>query len=267
MFKDGIMPEALPERVFQMCKILSNKDVKNEDLRDYLEPAALNTDRSYYGKVKAAAIDLGLVKETEDKKLQYIADKKIVSSIDSFRLYCNSVIWKDRESLFYKMVVAFLFSQDDFLKYSNVNAPNVIQQIQTECKDNNADIKRMRGIRFWLEFLGLGYIQENQYIYFLPNMYIALKDFIRCSSLEKKREYSVREFIAIIQEVSNVAFEKMGNALNLNFAFSNALRMMHDRGEIELKKNLDSKETWSMFKSDVHNFGNSVTHIVYKGIK
>ena len=59
----------------------------------------------------------------------------------------------------------------------------------------------------------------------------------------------------------------MGNTLNLNFAFSNALRMMHDRGEIELKKNLDSKETWSMFKSDVHNFGNSVTHIVYKGIK
>ena len=114
MFKDGIMPEALPERVFQMCKILSNKDVKNEDLRDYLEPAALNTDRSYYGKVKAAAIDLGLVKETEDKKLQYIADKKFVSSIDNFRLYCNSVIWKDRESLFYKMVVAFLFSQDEF---------------------------------------------------------------------------------------------------------------------------------------------------------
>ena len=148
-----------------------------------------------------------------------------------------------------------------------MNAPNVIQQIQTECKDNNADIKRMRGIRFWLEFLGLGYIQENQYIYFLPNMYIALKDFIKWSSLEKKREYSVREFVTIIQEVSNVAFEKMGNTLNLNFAFSNALRMMHDRGEIELKKNLDSKETWSMFKSDVHNFGNSVTHIVYKGIK
>ena len=267
MFKNGITPEAIPERVYQLCKMISAKEISSEDLYNCLEPASINKDRSYYNIVKKFAIDLELIKEKEDKKLELIVDKKVVSSLDVFRTYCNSVIWKDRDSLFYKMTTAFLSAQADLLKYNSITDATVIQYIQTECNDANADIKKIRGIRFWLEFLGLGYIQEKSYIYFLPNMYIALKDFVRVLPLEKKREYTVREFIDLIKTISNIAFEKMGNNLSLNLAFSNALRLMHDKGEIELKRNLDSKETWSLFKSDIHSVGNSVTHIVYKGIK
>lgn len=271
MFNDGITPEAIPERIFQVGKILSSKEMNAFDLFNCLEPASLNSDRSYFAIVKKAAIDLDVITERDDKTLELAVDKKVFSTLDNFRFYCNSVIWKDRNSLFYKMVKAFLSSQDELLKYNNITTPNVIQYVLNECGGSGVDIKKIRGIRFWLEFLGLGYIQEKSYIYFLPNMYIALKDYVKYldleKKLEKKKEYSIREFVDLIKTVSNVAFEKMGTTLNLNLAFSNALRMMHDRKEIELKKNLDSKETWNLYKSDVHVFGNTVTHIVFKGIK
>lgn len=267
MFNDGITPEAIPERIFQVGKILSNKEMNSNELFNCLEPAFLNNDRSYFAIVKKAAIDLGVIVEREDKTLELAVDKKVFASLDNFRFYCNSVIWKDRNSLFYKMVAAFVSSQDELLKYNNITTPNVIQYVLNECGGSGVDIKKIRGIRFWLEFLGIGYIQEKGYIYFLPNMYIALRDYVKYLDLEKKKEYSIREFIDLIKTVSNVAFEKMGTTLNLNLAFSNALRMMHDRKEIELKKNLDSKETWNLYRSDIHVFGNTVTHIVFKGIK
>lgn len=269
MFKNGITPEAIPERIFQVGKIVATKEMKAAELHDLLEPASINkSDRSYFSYVKNAAMDLGVITEREDKTLELAVDKKVFDSLDNFRIYCNSVIWKDRDSLFYKMVAAFLSAQDQFLKYHNITADNVQQYIREQCKDSGSvDIKKVRGIRFWLEFLGLGYIQENSYIYFLPNMYTALKDYITLSALEKKKEYSVREFIDEIKKVSNIGFEDMGADVKLNMAISNALRVMHDRKEIEMKKNLDSKETWILFKSDVHEFGNNITHITYKGIR
>lgn len=48
---------------------------------------------------------------------------------------------------------------------------------------------------------------------------------------------------------------------------SNALRQMHDRKEIVLKKNLDSKEKWNLFSDSAHEFTDEFTHIVYKGVK
>lgn len=267
MFQNGITPEAIPERVYQLCKMVALKESSIDNIYDCLEPSSINKDRSYFRIVKTAAIDLEILRESSDKTLEFIVDKKVVTSLDNFRQYCNSAIWKDRDSLFYKMVVAFLSSDESLLKYNSITEPSVIQYIQTECNDSNADIKKIRGIRFWLEFLGLGYVQEKSYIYFLPNMYIALKDFMQNINFEKKREYSVREFIDLIKTVSNVAFEKIGISKVLNFAFSNALRLMHDRKEIELKYNLDSAEVWDLYKSDVHKVGNKITHIVYKEIK
>jgi hypothetical protein len=42
---------------------------------------------------------------------------------------------------------------------------------------------------------------------------------------------------------------------------------MHDRKEVVLKKNLDSKEKWKLFLDSTHEFTDEFTHIVYKGVK
>ena len=45
---------------------------------------------------------------------------------------------------------------------------------------------------------------------------------------------------------------------------SNALRLLHDNKEIELKKHLDSERTWHLFPNEEHEFTSDVTHIIIK---
>ena len=125
----------------------------------------------------------------------------------------------------------------------------------------------MLGSRFWVSFLGFGYIQEGAAMFFLPNMHIALRDFCTMSDLEKNKEYSVKEFVEKIYPYASVALQNAMDIKELNLAMSNALRQMHDEKEIVLKKNLDSKEKWRLFCDNTHEFTDEITHIVYKGVR
>ena len=95
-------------------------------------------------------------------------------------------------------------------------------------------------------------------------MYTALKDFMALGDIEKGQEYSVDDFLNNLHVGSAVALKNAKATQRLNLAMSNALRLMHDNKEIELKIHLDSEKTWHLFPNEEHEFTSDVTHIVIK---
>ena len=79
MFKDKIKPEATPERVYELCKIVASENsISNTKLREILEPAEFATNTVYYGTIKNAAVELGVIEENNE--ITFIQDKKIVKA-------------------------------------------------------------------------------------------------------------------------------------------------------------------------------------------
>ena len=268
MFDNNIKTEPIPERVFELCKMVSKGDIDDNIARERMEPSGLNTSGTvYYPSIREVCVQELKLIEKENNILKYVGDKKILKNLDTFRIFCNSVVFKNTESNFYKIIWCFLESNDSWLKYKTLTDVNIRREIQEKAKIKLVEEKMMLGSRFWLSFLGFGYIQEGYAMYFLPNMHVALQDYCELAELEKNREYTVKEFIDEIYEYASVALQSAEEKKVFNLAMSNALRQMHDRKEIVLKKNLDSKEKWKLFLDTTHEFTDEFTHIVYKGVK
>ena len=266
--KNNIMTEPIPERVFELCKIVSKGDIPDNVAKERMEPSGLNKSVTYYyPSIREVCVqELKLIEKNNDI-LKYVGDKGILKSLDSFRKFCNSTVLKDSETAFYKIVQCFLESDDSWLKYKTLTDVNIRREVQEKTKIASVEERMMLGTRFWISFLGFGYIQEAQGMYFLPNMHIALQDYCEFAKIEKNKEYSIKEFIDEIYKYGSVALQRAVEKKEFNAAMSNALRQMHDRNEIVLKKNLDSKEKWKLFYDNTHEFTDEVTHIVFKGVK
>ena len=102
---------------------------------------------------------------------------------------------------------------------------------------------------------------------FLPNAYVALKDFMSMVELEKGREYSIAEFFELMPCGFSVLYDCDSRTTEINLALSNALRQLHDSKEIELRRNPDSETIWSLFMNEGHEFKSQITHLVYKGVR
>ena len=263
MFDNNVRTEAIPERVLELCKIICAKSMPEADVKELLEPQSLPSASNYFTIVRDAAIELKLI-EKDGTTLQFVGEKSNIKSLDAFRFYCNSVVWKNENTFFYKIGEAFLSSNDRWFG-ENITSIKVLSEVRERVSKSVIE-QMLLGERFWLSFLGFGYVNEvSQKIVFLPNMYIAMKDFINMCRFEKNKEYSVREFISAIREHSKVAFDGVYDTRQLNLAASNALRQLDKNREIILKKNLDSKEKWNLYKLETQNIS-EITHIVFRGL-
>ena len=265
MLYSSIKTEAIPERVYELCKLASSKDITETEIRNMMEPQGFNK-QPYFSAYRDVAIELNLVKKEEDI-LRFIGEKKDLKSLDSFRKYCNGILYRDTSTRFYKILKSFILSDTDWIG-ENMTSTNIKKSIQNKSGLENIDDKELQGIRFWLSFLGFGYIQEsgNAMIY-LPNMYIAMKDFCESSGLEKNKVYLVSDFFRTINDMAHIAIEDIKDDRHINLALSNALRLMHDKGDIELQRTSDSKEIWYLYKDKSHSIESEFTHIKYKGRK
>ena len=267
MFDNNIRVEPIPERVYELCKLVSKKSDKETAFRSVMEPNSINkTSTVYFGIIRDVAIELGII-EKNGENLEYIADKSIVKDLVSFRRFCNSIVWRKTDTYFYKICKCFLDSNDNWLKYSTLTNVNITTEVRDKTGIENLQ-NYMLGVRFWISFLGFGYIQENgSSMNFLPNMYMAIKDFIVLANLEKNKEYTLTEFLNLIMNICSVAIESEFSNKSMNLALSNALRQLHDNKEIILSHHLDSKEVWHLFNNNSHQFVSDVTHLTYKGVK
>ena len=269
MFDNNIKTEPIPERVYELCKMVAKDDIEERIARDNMEPKAINPSgaSSYFPSVREVCIQELKLIEKDGDNLKFVGDKKILKDMDSFRKYCNSVVFSNKESDFYKIAMCFLESNDTWLRYKTLTDINIRRAVQEDTNISLVTEQMMLGMRFWISFLGFGYIQEGSAMYFLPNMHIALQDFCEYVEFEKNKEYSVAEFIGMLDDCASVAFTRAKDSKIFNLAMSTALRQMHDKKEIILKNNLDSKETWHLYYDETHELTDKFTHIVYKGVK
>lgn len=268
MFFSPIKTEPIPERVLSMSQIVADKGpIDEKELENIIIPVKLNTAKtSYFRPVFETVKELGIIDYNEEKKVVFIGNKEDIKSLPAFRLFCNSKVFSDNSTEFYKIITCFLEANDEWLSYGSVTTSDeVIRLINTETGIPSLKLEKdvLLGVRFWINFLGFGFFQETAKV-FLPNMYIALKDFMILGSFEIGKEYSVEEFLDNLHSSSTVALKNARTSLTLNLAMSNALRLLHDNKEIELKKHLDSEKTWHMFPNEEHEFTNEITHIIIK---
>lgn len=264
LFLKKVETEPTPERVLELSRIVSKGPISEAEAKELFQPSSLNKDTPEFNLTRNTAIELSLIKK-DDHILSFIGDKESIQSLDQLRLYCNSNIWKNEKSVFVKIADAFLESNEKLLKNRNLTSQESLTYLNNNVNGTNIDADMVRGFRFWISFLGFGYIQDNDYIYFLPNMYTALKDFIVISNFKQNYEYSVLDFVNVIGDICPIAVTHSLVDHKFNLAFSVGLRQLHNEGVLTLKRNLDSKEIWKLYHSNTHEISSEVTHIVFKG--
>lgn len=268
MFFNTIKTEPTPERVFSISRIVLDKaPIDEKKLESILVPEKLNTaNTSYFRPVFETAKELKLIGYDEDKNVIFTGIKDNIKDMQSFRRYCNSFVFSDPSTDFYKIIGSFLSSNDEWWKYGSVTTSDEVIKLLynlTGISSNKLEKDVILGIRFWINFLGFGYFQENAKI-FLPNMYVALKDFMFLGNVEAGKEYAVEEFVDSLYNGSLVALKNSRDSMSFNLAFSNALRLMHDNKEIQLERISDSEKIWHMFPNNEHEFTSDITHIIIK---
>jgi hypothetical protein len=253
----------IPERVYELCRMTADRPASKAEMRDRMEPPQLNSsDTRYFGSVLTAAKELKLIEETDDGELLYVGDKSTIQNIDDFRRYCNSVLWQDKETAFYQIAVCMLASDLRWLKLGSLTSEAVLEDIRKHSNIEKLIAEDLRGIRFWMSFLGFGMVVEKTPIVFLPNMYVALRDFLYLTKPELKKEYTMSEFCKILEPYASVALYGVSESHQMNYAMSAALRMMQDTGEISLRRNQDSQEVWNLYRQEDHAVISEVTHVV-----
>ena len=268
MFFSPIKTEPIPERVLSISQIVADKGpIDEKELYSVFVPSKLSTAKThYFGPVFETAKELELIGYNEEKEVIFTGNKENIKSLSAFRLFCNSMVFKDNTSEFYKIITCFLEANDEWLSYGSVTSSDkVIRKINEETNIPSLKLQKdvILGVRFWINFLGFGFFQEQAKV-FLPNMYTALKDFMMLGNYEKEKEYSIEEFLDNLHSSSAVALKNARGSQTLNLAMSNALRLLHDNKEIELKKHPDSEKTWHLFPNEEHEFTSDITHIIIK---
>lgn len=267
MFGDKMKHEAIPERVFALCELVKNKPVSEEDAREYFEPKALGGS-SYFPMVRDAASQnqLGLV-QVVDKRISLAVDKSAVSSLEIMRQYIIGHIGRIKDSLFYEVSQAYFDLNEKVYQYSSVTEQALMEELQKKIT-RRLGVDDMRAWRFWAAYLGFGHLARanNQpQMNFLPNLYRYLQVAVSQSGLDRNKEYRIDDFMNAIQSICKIAMKDAIKTRRLNMAMSYGLRMMHDYGEIELRYQLDNKNLWYLYPTELHAIQSPVSHVTIRG--
>ncbi len=273
MFLDEMKHEAIPERVFALCEYVKNKPVMEADAKEYFEPREVakkyDVKSSYFSMVRDAASqnELGLVNVT-DKKISLAVDKSVVASMETMRKYIIRHIDVISSSLFYVTSQAYFELNEKAYDYLSVSDQGLMDALY-QMTGRKLDVDDMRAWRFWAAYLGFGHLARattsNQaQMNFLPNLYRYLQVAVEVSGLEKNNEYRVDDFIQAIQPMCSIAMKDAEKTRHLNMAMSYGLRIMHDIGEIELRYQLDNKNLWYLYPSDLHMLRSEISHVTIR---
>ena len=251
----------IPKRVFLLCKAVEKKPIDMASLKSKFEPPSFK-GQSYFGEVRTAADELGLVSVVENT-VSIATPKDALKDMISFRKYINSRLEIIRDGQFYKATREYMIHSREISELpkgerGTTSLSSILNGYNRELKlDENA----VRGWRFWSSYLGFGYLQEE--IYLLPNAGVFLGDIVFTMDWEKNHKYTLTEFINRLQPLCNILLSDVdGKEKQLNMAFSNGLRMLHDMGSITLIHEMDDKDIWSLSSMEAHPISGIVTGII-----
>jgi len=263
MFTGNMVTEAIPTRVFALYRIAnSKKDISRNEVMSLMEPDGIRDGKtSYFNVVLKAAAELNLV-QTDNNLILPLVPKEELQDINDFRAYVISKLNSFSDEQFYKCTNAILNLNDQIFSYKSISDNDMLNFLSTKT-DQQINPRNALGLRFWLQFLGFGYMQD---LAFLPNAYVFVKNVIDLMDLEKKQTYKMDEFMSRFSKFGGILSDNMKPDKHINLAFSNALRELHDNKEIELVYGSDAENRWTLFPSSVA-FDKQIDSIVYKGVK
>lgn len=259
MFEDRMIKSAIPERVFSLCLALKGKHFKDEELRELLEPSDLGGVTRYYGTVKEAARQLGLV-SIKENEIRLAVDNSVVSSYDKFREYIIQNIDFISSGLFFRVSEEYMKMNDDVFKYKGISSNGMVEHM-TNMIGKSVYEDDMLAWRFWSSFLGLGTLHN---MILLPNMYQYLKSMLAVVDLKKGEEYTFSDFVSLIKPYTEIGLCDIDDSKKLNLGMSNGLRALHDKGIIKLSHKLDSGDMWFLYEAELHPIKSTVTHVTVR---
>ena len=261
MFREKMVTPAIPERVYVLYKIVEKGPISSSELKEKMEPAELNADTStaYFPDYRTAAEELGLI-ITSDNMISLAVDPSVIESRQTMRKYVNGVLRKFSDGQFYQVTHAYYMLGADALK-TEKNLSN-LGPVMSELTGQKVDAMAMRAWRFWVSYLGLGYLQE---MFMIPNADIFLQDVIELAGLEKEKKYSFSEFINLISPYCGIIMDENQKNHRLSYGMSNGLRTLHDAGILKMEHFLDQKDIWTLYPLKAHPIRDTVTNITIGG--
>lgn len=256
MFKDKMVTPATPERVYTLCKIVEKGAKSISDVREKMEPAILSGDRQiYFSYYRTAAEELGLISNS-DQMLSLAVDPAHIATIADMRRYANLKLREFPDGQFYKVTQAY-FDLDAAILSGVQNLPGLAPKM-TELIGTPVEVTAMHGWRFWVAFLGFGYLQD---MFFIPNANVFIHDILSYIKPTKGTMFSFSKFIELISPYAQIIIGKGTSSHNINYGLSNALRTLHDNGVIKLEHIPDSNDIWNLYPLKAHLMSGTVTHV------
>lgn len=255
MFKEKMVTEAIPERVYTLCKIVEKSPISTTELKEKMEPSFLNNGSIYFYSYRNAAEELKLI-SISDNMVSLSVDPDVIASIESLRRYTNGYLYNLSESQYYQVTSAY-YSINYMELSKEKNIVNLSEYMSRQL-NLNVDVIAMRAWRFWASFLGFGYLHN---MFMIPNADVFLWDIISISKLEKNVNYSFSEFINGIRPYCDIVINPITTNRSLNYGVSNGLRTLHDNGYIKLEHILDQEDLWNLYELKAHPISNTVTNI------
>lgn len=264
MFRNRMQTAAIPKRVYALCREVANKPMDEVTLKSLLEPQNLGGKTPYFRIVKAAAEELQLI-STKENRIVIAVDKDVIKSMDNMKHYINLKLENFSEGLFYKVTQGYLDLETKVFEYNSVSKMSDLIGDTIGEKITEDD---MRAWRFWMAFLGFGYIHDSQIGaagILLPNVAGFLRDIIDSLEIKKKTEFRIDEFVSAIIPYANITLHKAEETKSFNYAFSNGLRMLNDLGYINIEHRLDAQEIWALYPCEGHELDTTITHVTIGG--
>lgn len=260
MFGSRMVTPAIPERVYELCKLVEKKPMAVKELQDKMEPNYLpgNSGTPYFADYRLAAEELGLINISDGFVSFSEGNSKAISSLQSMRQYANWHMSEHKEGQFYK-VTQGIFSQDTAVfKYGNLT--EMLSEV-SEWVQSDVTAQNLLGWRFWASYLGLGYLnQRGNSVQFLPNAGVFIWDIISRAGIEKNQLFSIDEWIEKVGTHIDPIQKDLGER-TFNFGTSCGLRMLHDQEYIKMDTIMDQKNSWRLYQMNSHKVPSEITHI------
>ncbi|MGN1277263.1 MAG: hypothetical protein ACI4UK_09775 [Floccifex sp.] len=247
---------SVPKRVYTLYKkVLDTNGISRNDLRDFIEPNYSNQESKIAAPLINATTELGLIYESDSF---YYPISKNIHNMDDMRMYINVNIDQLSSGAFYAITSSvFTLNKKLFLNY------NTYTDITTDVSsmiDGDKYISKdgLHAWRFWVSFLGFGYMQES---FFLPNAAVFLEDLIRNSNITKNKSYIFKDFVDHLSPaISIICSEKEYNERILNFGLSSALFTLKANRKIDFYEIMDN-DIWHLCEIDKALGDNVFTNI------
>lgn len=263
MFAERMVTTAIPERVFELCQIIKKKGVPEDKLKEWMEPRGLGGKTPYFGTVRDAARQLGLISVKENEISLAVAPEN-VSSPTAMRAYIikNQSLIKD--SLFCAVSRAYFNMDEKVYVFSSVSEAEMVA-LMSKTLGKKVIEDDMRAWRFWAAYLGFGNLHGKDGMLLLPNLQQYLEAMLLFVEAEHDTEIPFETFMNIIKPYCGMILGEFSEDKKLNLGFSNGLRALHDRGLIQLSHKLDRGDVWYLYESELHAITSAVNSIVIRG--